>query len=169
MAAAPASAVLLRRAGARATVAGATAALATGLLVLALACAPAAFCAGFALLGAGFDSVMIAATRVVVRQAPAESAGVAGGLQPTAMSVGPVPGMASATVLMGLGAARSPLLLPACAAAHALSLCRALPTRTRPGPSTPSGGSPAGGSDTTHTGQGVERGPHTRSLRDHEV
>lgn len=108
VAAAPASAVLLRRSGARVTVAGAMIVLAAGLLVLSRASAPVALCTGFALVGAGFGTVMVAATHVVVRQAPAESAGVAGGLQQTAMNVGPVLGVASATVLMDLGATRAP-------------------------------------------------------------
>ncbi|MFJ9024344.1 MFS transporter [Streptomyces sp. NPDC102259] len=171
VAAAPASAVLLRRAGARVTVAGAMAVLATGLLVLARASAPVALGAGFALVGAGFGTVMVAATHVVVRQAPAESAGVAGGLQQTAMNVGPVLGVASATVLMDLGAVRSPLVVLAFVAATALPVCRALPGGSRPGPRAPAPGTgtPAGGSDATHTDHGVERGPHSRSLRDHEV
>jgi MFS family permease len=158
VAAAPVSAVLLRRAGARATVAGATALLSVGLLVLARASGSVAFCAGFALVGAGFGAVMVAATHVVVRQAPAKWAGVAGGLQQTAMNVGPVLGVASATVLMTLGATRTPLLVLSCAAAAALPLCRALPSRARPGAHSPSGGPPAGGSDATHTGQGTEKG-----------
>ncbi|MDX2675169.1 MFS transporter [Streptomyces sp. NY05-11A] len=157
VAAAPVCAVLLRRAGARATVAGATAFLAVGLLVLARASGSVAFCVGFALVGAGFGAVMVAATHVVVRQAPAEWAGVAGGLQQTAMNVGPVLGVASATVLMALGAARAPLLVLAAATAAALPLCRALPSRARPGAHSPSGGPPAGGSDATHTGQGAEK------------
>ncbi|WP_406011265.1 MFS transporter [Streptomyces sp. NBC_00637] len=169
VAAAPASAVLLRRSGARVTVAGAMAVLAAGLLVLARASAPAGLCAGFALVGAGFGAVMVAATHVVVRQAPAESAGVAGGLQQTAMNVGPVLGVASATVLMDLGAARSPLVVLALVAAAALPVCRALPGVPRPVPDALTTGTPAGGSDATHTGHGVERGPHTHSLRDHEV
>ncbi|MDR6976211.1 MFS family permease [Streptomyces sp. 3330] len=170
VAAAPASAVLLRRSGARATVAGGTALLAAGLLVLAAAAsAPVALCAGFALVGAGFGTVMVAATHVVVRQAPAESAGVAGGLQQTAMNVGPVLGVAAATVLMGLGAARSPLVALACVAAAALPLCRALPGGPPAVPPAPPSGTPAGGSDATHTDHGAERGPHRRSLRDHEV
>ncbi|MFD9316512.1 MFS transporter [Streptomyces sp. NPDC060053] len=169
VAAAPTSAVLLRRAGARVTVAGAMVVLAAGLLVLARASAPVALCAGFALVGAGFGTVMVAATHVVVRQAPAESAGVAGGLQQTAMNVGPVLGVASATVLMDLGAVRSPLVVLAFVAATALPVCRTLPGGSRPGPKAPAPGTPAGGSDATHTDHGVERGPHSRSLRDHEV
>ncbi|MEV1068122.1 MFS transporter [Streptomyces sp. NPDC050263] len=172
VAAAPASAVLLRRAGARVTVAGATAVLAAGLLVLARASGTAAFCVGFALVGAGFGAVTVAATHVVVRQASVESAGVAGGLQQTAMNVGPVLGLASATVLMHLGTPRSPLVVLAFVAAAALPVCRALPSRSHPVPSgspAPHAGSTAGGSDATHTDHGVERGPDTRSLRDHEV
>lgn len=169
VAAAPTSAVLLRRAGARATVAAAMVVLAAGLLVLAGASAPVALCAGFALVGAGFGTVMVAATHVVVRQAPAESAGVAGGLQQTAMNVGPVLGVASATVLLDLGATRSPLVVLAFVAAAALPVCRALPGGSRTVPAAPPAGPPAGGSDATHTDHGAERGPHTRSLRDHEV
>ncbi|MGW0579753.1 MFS transporter [Streptomyces sp. NPDC002920] len=164
VAAAPVSAVLLRRAGARATVAGATAVLAAGLLVLAAASGEAAFGAGFALVGAGFGTVMVAATHVVVRQAPAESAGVAGGLQQTAMNVGPVLGVAAATVLTVLGPARSPLVVLGLAAVAALPVCRALPGRWGPVPA----GRAVTESDTPHTGHGGEWGPYARSLRDHE-
>ncbi|MFI5874406.1 MFS transporter [Streptomyces sp. NPDC051445] len=169
VAAAPASAVLLRRSGARVTVVTALVVLASGLLLLARASGTVSFCAGFALVGWGFGTVMVVATHVVVRQAPAESAGVAGGLQQTAMNVGPVLGVASATVLMDFGAARSPLVLSAFAVAAALPVCRALPGRPRPAPSARPVGTRPGGSDATHTDHDVERGPHTRSLRDHEV
>lgn len=158
--AAPVSAVLLRRAGARATVTGATVLLAAGLLVLAAAPGPVLFCAGFALVGAGFGTVMVAATHVVVRRAPVASAGVAGGLQQTAMNVGPALGVAAATVLMGTGAGRSPLVLLAVAALAALPVCRALPGRS------PHVGAAAQAakSDTPHTGHGRETGPYARSL-----
>ncbi|MER5433579.1 MFS transporter [Streptomyces sp. NPDC002588] len=164
IAAAPASAVLLRRAGARTTVTGAAALLAAGLLALAGAPGEAASAAAFALVGAGFGSMMVAATHVVVRQAPAESAGAAGGLQQTAMNVGPVLGVASATVLMDLGAARAPMAVLGVATLAALPLCRALPDRN---PHSPIASS-AGRSDTPHTRHGGERGPYARSLRDHE-
>ncbi|MBK3626793.1 MFS transporter [Streptomyces sp. MBT49] len=167
VAAAPVSAVLLRRRGARATVAAAMGVLAAGLLVLAAVSGPVAVGAGFALVGAGFGTVMVAATHVVVRWSPAESAGVAGGLQQTAMNVGPLLGVASATVLMGFGAARSPLVLLAFVVAAALPLVRALPGR--PAPVLPDAAGPGAGSDATHTDLDAERGPHTRSLRDHEV
>ncbi|MFF3499298.1 MFS transporter [Streptomyces sp. NPDC003247] len=134
IAAAPASAVLLRRAGAGPTVAGAVAVLASGLLVLAGASGPGGFCLGFALVGAGFGTVMTAAGHVVVRQAPARWAGVAGGLQQTAMNVGPVLGVASATVLMGQAGPRTPLVALAVAAVAAVPVCRLLPGRSRPGP-----------------------------------
>ncbi|MFJ4624026.1 MFS transporter [Streptomyces sp. NPDC088812] len=188
IAAAPASAVLLRRAGAALPVAGAVAVLAAGLLVLAGASGQGGFCLGFALVGAGFGTVMTAATHVVVRQAPARSAGVAGGLQQTAMNVGPVLGVASATVLMGQAGPRAPLVALAVAAVAAVPVCRLLPGRSRPGPDAlpaippavppailpaprPAGPppAPAGRSDTEHTPDGVGKGPFPPSLRDHEV
>lgn len=55
---------------------------------------------GFLLLGAGFATVMVTATAVVVRHASAASAGVAGGLQQTAMNIGPTLGIAVAATLM---------------------------------------------------------------------
>ncbi|WP_329332639.1 MFS transporter [Streptomyces sp. NBC_00663] len=102
--AAPLCAVLLRRVGARRTAVTAMAVLAAGVLTLDRAAGTLALCAGFALLGAGFGTVMVAATHVVVRHSPVESAGVAGGLQQTAMNVGPALGVAVATLLMGHGA-----------------------------------------------------------------
>ncbi|NUV60447.1 MFS transporter [Streptomyces sp. CAI-85] len=162
--AAQVSAVLLRRAGARVTVTGATVLLAAGLLVLAAAPGPVLFCAGFALAGAGFGTVMVAATHVVVRQAPVASAGVAGGLQQTAMNVGPALGVAAATVLMATGADRSPLVLLAVAALAALPVCRALPGRSpHVGAGAPAAPR-AAQSDAPHTGHGRETGPYTRSL-----
>ncbi|MFI5550293.1 MFS transporter [Streptomyces sp. NPDC051738] len=101
--AAPSCAVLLRRFGARHTTTAAMAVLALGILFLSRASAVPALCAGFALVGAGFGTVMVAATHVVVREAAVESAGVAGGLQQTAMNLGPVLGVAAATALMGAG------------------------------------------------------------------
>ncbi|MFI1710958.1 MFS transporter [Streptomyces griseoruber] len=179
IAAAPVSALLLRRAGARAAVTGATAVLGAGLLVLARAPGEVTFAAGFALVGAGFGTVMVAATHVVVRQAPAEAAGVAGGLQQTAMNVGPVLGVASATVLMGLGPAWTPMAVLGVAALAALPVCRALPGRPVPTgapgaaatdvtPALTPAGAAAGRSDTPHTAHGVESGPYARSLGDHE-
>ncbi|UIX29654.1 MFS transporter [Streptomyces sp. GQFP] len=96
---APVAAVLLRRFGARRTTVAALALLALGVLVLFRASGAGVVGGGFLLLGAGFGTVMVTATAVVVRHAAAESAGVAGGLQQTAMNVGPVLGVATAATL----------------------------------------------------------------------
>ncbi|MFI9615083.1 MFS transporter [Streptomyces sp. NPDC052023] len=136
VAAAPLCAVLLRRAGARRTTVAAMTVLAFGVLVLAAATGPLLLGAGFALLGAGFGTVMVAGTHVVVRQAPVESAGVAGGLQQTAMSVGPVSGVAVATTLMDAGPA--PLLVLAGLAATGAVAALLLPAGTKhPAPAHP--------------------------------
>ncbi|MFE5887750.1 MFS transporter [Streptomyces sp. NPDC056462] len=123
-------AVLLHRAGARRTTMAAMALLAFGILALSTAGATAALCAGFALVGAGFGTVMVAATHVVVREAAVEAAGVAGGLQQTAMNVGPVLGVAAATALMGSGAGPElPLGVLAALALAGAALGRGLPGR----------------------------------------
>ncbi|MGW3647461.1 MFS transporter [Streptomyces sp. NPDC000878] len=96
---APVAAVLLRRYGARRTTVVALTLLALGVLVLFRSSGAGAVGGGFLLLGAGFGTVMVTATAVVVRHAAAESAGVAGGLQQTAMNVGPVLGVAMAATL----------------------------------------------------------------------
>ncbi|MGV4988034.1 MFS transporter [Streptomyces sp. NRAIS4] len=118
--------VLLRRFGPRGTTTAATALLALGVLVLSGATsAPALGCA-FALLGAGFGTVMVAATQVVVRRAEVAVAGVAGGLQQTALNVGPAVGVAAASTLMGAGTGPALLALAAVAALGVLLAC-ALP------------------------------------------
>ncbi|MEU8530188.1 hypothetical protein AB0C77_32095, partial [Streptomyces sp. NPDC048629] len=81
------------------------------------------------LVGAGFGAVMVTATTVVVRHASVADAGVAGGLQQTAMNVGPVLGVALATTLLARGAfaeATGPALtaLAAVAAVGALLAAR---------------------------------------------
>ncbi|WP_406356803.1 MFS transporter [Streptomyces sp. NBC_00658] len=103
---APVAAVLLRRQGARRTTLAGMIALTSGVLLLSRldrASTAVSIGGGFLLLGAGFGTVMVTATAVLVRQASAESAGVAGGLQQTAMNVGPTLGVATATLLMALG------------------------------------------------------------------
>ncbi|MGC9537349.1 MFS transporter [Streptomyces sp. UG1] len=128
--AAPTCAVLLRRVDARRTAIAAMAVLALGILVLSRASATAVLCTAFALVGAGFGTVMVAATHVVVREASVGSAGVAGGLQQTAMNVGPVLGVAAATALMGSGgAAGPPLGVLAALALGGAAAGRALPGR----------------------------------------
>ncbi|MGW1895655.1 MFS transporter [Streptomyces sp. NPDC002004] len=102
---APAAAVLMRRYGARRTALLGTSLVALGILAMSRLdqASPAVVIGGcFLVLGAGFGIVMVTATAVVVRQAPADSAGVAGGLQQTAMNLGPTLGVAVATSLMTL-------------------------------------------------------------------
>ncbi len=143
---APLAAVLLRRYGPRRTTAAAMTLLALGALVLSRLGADSptvAICGGIFLVGAGFGGAMVTATAVIVRHAPAEHAGVAGGLQQTAMNIGPTVGVAAATALMTFAApaadrsgetfvsAMGPALtvLAAVAAAGALLAMR-LPGRT---------------------------------------
>ncbi|MFG2178273.1 MFS transporter [Streptomyces abikoensis] len=59
--------------------------------------------AAFAVLGAGFATVMVTATGTVVGDAPPGYAGVVGGLKQTAMNVGPVFGIAVAAGMMLAG------------------------------------------------------------------
>ncbi|MFF1656568.1 MFS transporter [Streptomyces sp. NPDC058255] len=102
---APVSAVLLRRLGARRTTLAGTIVLTLGVLLLSRldeASTAVAIGGGFLLLGAGFGTVMVTATAVVVTHTSAESAGVAGGLQQTAMNIGPTLGIAAAATLMTL-------------------------------------------------------------------
>ncbi|MGC4977886.1 MFS transporter [Streptomyces sp. DT199] len=116
---APLSAVLLRRWGARPTALAGTALLATGVLALSRIGPGASMVligGGFLLLGAGFGALMVTATTVAVRHAPPESAGVAGGLQQTAMNVGPTLGVAAASTLMPLGTGPALLVLAGVAA-----------------------------------------------------
>ncbi|MEV5146522.1 MFS transporter [Streptomyces sp. NPDC052727] len=119
---------LLRRCGARVTTAGATAVLALGVLVLSGARGTPALGCGFALLGAGFGTVMVAATQVIVRRAEVTVAGVAGGLQQTALNVGPAVGVAGATALLSTGTGPA-LLTLAALTALALPATHALPGR----------------------------------------
>ncbi|MFJ3336841.1 MFS transporter [Streptomyces sp. NPDC086766] len=131
VAAAPVCPLLLRRVGARRTTVGAMALLALGILVLARASGPLTLGTGFALLGAGFGTVMVAATQVVVRESPVERAGVAGGLQQTAMNVGPALGVAAATTLRGLGRGDAlPLVVLAGVAVAGAALGGTLPKRS---------------------------------------
>ncbi|MFF3131564.1 MFS transporter [Streptomyces mirabilis] len=131
---APVSAVLLRRHGPRRTTGTAMLLLLLGVLLLSRldrASTDPAIGAGFLLLGAGFVAVMVSATAVVVRCASAGSAGVAGGLQQTAMNIGPTVGVAVATTLVGLAGVDmgpAPTVLAALTAIGALSALR-LPGR----------------------------------------
>ncbi|GGT29523.1 hypothetical protein GCM10014713_23840 [Streptomyces purpureus] len=105
--AAPASAALARRQGPRRTTAAGMTLLALGALAMSrLDQGSGAWATGVccALLGAGFGTVMVTATTVVVQRAPRDAAGVTGGLQQTAMNTGPALGVATATMLTGLTA-----------------------------------------------------------------
>ncbi|MET7488955.1 MFS transporter [Streptomyces sp. NPDC005538] len=128
--AAPGCAILLRRAGARRTAVAATVVLTVGVLVLARASGTVAVCAGFALLGAGFGTVMVAATQVVVRAAAVESAGVAGGLKQTVANVGPALGVAAGSALMAASGREWALGVLAATALTGALAGRALPGRT---------------------------------------
>ncbi|WP_327725308.1 MFS transporter [Streptomyces europaeiscabiei] len=131
---APLSAVLLRRWGARPTALTGTVLLTGGVLALSRlgpGSSTMVIGGGFLLLGAGFGALMVTATAVVVRHAPPESAGVAGGLQQTAMNIGPTLGVAAATTLMPLGTGPALLLLAGVAALGA-PLALRMPRPARP-------------------------------------
>ncbi|MEU4330609.1 MFS transporter [Nonomuraea dietziae] len=115
--AAPVTAVLLRRQGPRRTALAAMALVSLGMVLLAGAersAASPAMAGAFLLLGAGFGTVMVTATAVVVQQASSDDAGVSGGLKQTIVNIGPALGIALATTsitlvapgLAGDGAAR---------------------------------------------------------------
>lgn len=147
VAAAPVSAVLQRRVGARAVAAAGAVLVVCGVLLLGR---PGGTASGLAtggcaaLIGAGFAAVMVTATSVVVHRAPREHAGVAGGLQQTAMNTGPVLGVALASLLLASGTA-----LPALAAVAALAVPAALGL---PGPRRAADPSPDSSPDRHATG-----------------
>ncbi|MEK9518446.1 MFS transporter [Streptomyces venezuelae] len=142
---------LQRRFGPRRTATGGAALLTLGVLLLSrldAAAGPAPVAASAALLGAGFVTLMVTATQVVVHRAPEAHAGVAGGLQQSVMNIGPALGVALATLLLALvpdagfvpsrGAALPALVL---IAALGLPAALALPRdsgRPRTRPETPS-------------------------------
>ncbi|MFF7093949.1 hypothetical protein ACFY9A_16355 [Streptomyces rubradiris] len=113
----------LRRWGARRVTA---AALALGVLLLSRTTAPAGIGLASALLGAGFGTVMVAATQVIVRGAEVRTAGVAGGVRLTALNVGPAVDVAAASAPLGTGT-RDALLALAAVAALAVPVARLLP------------------------------------------
>ncbi|MEV1049799.1 MFS transporter [Streptomyces sp. NPDC049887] len=104
---APATALLQRRFGHRRTAVPGMALLALGILLtsrLDAQSSPVTTGLSFLVVGAGFCPVMVTATAVVVREAPLGAEGVSGGLQQTAMNIGPALGVALVTMLMGLEA-----------------------------------------------------------------
>ncbi|MFE4664755.1 MFS transporter [Streptomyces sp. NPDC056716] len=131
--AAAGSPVVLRRLGARWTALVACGALTAGIVLLSQATGTFALCCGFALVGAGFGAVMVTATQVVVRHSPVASAGVAGGLQQTALHVGPVLGVAAVAALMSDVGLRAALVVPVVAGVVAGFAAWALPGGTSGG------------------------------------
>ncbi|MBB3724928.1 MFS transporter [Nonomuraea dietziae] len=103
--AAPVTAVLLRRQGPRRTALTALALVSSGMVLLAGAdrsAASPAMAGAFLLLGAGFGTVMVTATAVVVQQASTDDVGVSGGLKQTIVNIGPALGIALATTSITL-------------------------------------------------------------------
>jgi predicted MFS family arabinose efflux permease len=166
IAAAPFVPALTRRHGPRRTTSTALALLAAGVLALAASSAsPVWTGAGFLLLGAGFSSVTVTATAVVVREVPAGSAGVAGWLQQTAMNIGPVPGVAIASTMLtytGTTTGPTPLVL-AVLAAVGVPLARWLPDSDGGRSSKAAGSGNITSTGNTGTGEGhtvTEGRPH---------
>ncbi|MFI5528310.1 MFS transporter [Kitasatospora sp. NPDC051853] len=129
--AAPATAALMRRHGPRRTAAPGLLLIAAGALLLSRLAPGTSWSGsapGFLLLGAGFGAVMVTGTAVVVRRAAVADAGIAGGLQQTAMNLGPALGIAAATTLTALGISPAATVLAlAAAAAASLLLTAGLP------------------------------------------
>lgn len=146
---APAAALLRRRFGPRRTAVSGAALLTLGILLLSgLGEDATAVATGgcFVLVGAGFSTVMVTATDVLVHRASVAEAGVAGGLQQTAMNIGPALGVALATLLLTLDPAgtfvhamRPTLLALTAVAALGAAATLALPGRPAP----PQAASPA--------------------------
>ncbi|MFI0820490.1 MFS transporter [Streptomyces sp. NPDC021098] len=134
---APVAAVLLRRYGARRTAGAGMVLVALGIVLFSrldrAATAPEIGGCFFA-MGAGFGTVMVTATAVIVRHASLEHAGVAGGLQQTAMNIGPTLGVAAATMLLRLpgGGTFASAMGPALAVLAAVAALGALLTVALP-------------------------------------
>ncbi|MGW6718561.1 MFS transporter [Streptomyces sp. NPDC054995] len=143
---APLAGRVLRGHGARTTALGGTLLVVAGIGWLARAdsgAGPVAMGAAFALLGAGYATVMVTATATVVGDAPPGYAGVVGGLKQTSVNVGPVLGIAVAAGLLpaagggpahqGSGSIGTALLVLAATVALALVPAAMLPGVQRRG------------------------------------
>ncbi|MFI6743042.1 MFS transporter [Nonomuraea sp. NPDC050451] len=100
---APLAGVVLRRYGPRRVAVAGSALVTLGILGMSRLTSTDAWAVSgvcFALLGAGFATVMVTATGTVVGDAPAGYAGVVGGLKQTAMNIGPTLGIGIAAGLM---------------------------------------------------------------------
>ncbi|MFE6039910.1 MFS transporter [Streptomyces sp. NPDC056452] len=86
--------------------------------------------ATFALLGAGFATVMVTATGSVAGETPPGYAGVVSGLKQTAMNLGPTLGIA---VAAGAAHPSGPVLAPTALALAALAALALFPARLLPG------------------------------------
>ncbi|WP_406315235.1 MFS transporter [Streptosporangium sp. NBC_01639] len=114
---APAASAALRRYGPRRTAVAGTVLVVLGIAGLSQLGPTSTWMvtgAAFAVLGAGFATVMVTATGTVVGEAPPGYAGVIGGLKQTATNVGPTFGIAVAAGMMPLSssAAGSPAMGP---------------------------------------------------------
>ncbi|MFF7215197.1 MFS transporter [Streptomyces sp. NPDC008238] len=132
---APVAAAALRRYGPRRTAVSGTLLVVLGIASLARSGAGGAWvamAAAFAVLGAGFATVMVTATASVVGDAPPGHAGVVGGLKQTAMNVGPALGIAVAAGTSGsAGVPGATVFLLAALAALGLLPASLLPRPTR--------------------------------------
>ncbi|MER5864301.1 MFS transporter [Kitasatospora sp. NPDC002040] len=159
--AAPASAVLMRRHGARRNAVAGMLLITAGILLLSRLTPSSSWygtSAGFLLLGAGFGTVMVTATAVIVHRASLDTAGVSGGLQQTAMNLGPTLGVALATTLTTLGLATGPTLLAFAALAGTAALLAARLPGPAPVLSTPAPSSALSVNSTAGTGPSAGTG-----------
>ncbi|MFB7111645.1 MFS transporter [Streptomyces sp. NPDC056291] len=130
----PVAGAALRRYGARRTAIAGTGLVVAGIAGLSRLDAAGPWIvmgAAFAVIGAGFATVMVTATGTVVGDAPPGYAGVVGGLKQTAMNIGPTLGIAVAAGATGSAVSTTSSALPALAALTALGLLPAwrLPRR----------------------------------------
>ncbi|MGW2894028.1 MFS transporter [Streptomyces sp. NPDC001212] len=121
----PVADAALRRYGARRTAIAGTGLVVAGIAGLSRLDATGPWTvmgAAFAVMGAGFATVMVTATGTVVGDAPPGYAGVVGGLKQTAMNIGPTLGIAVAAGATGSAVPAMGSALPALAALTALGL-----------------------------------------------
>ncbi|MGW8749080.1 MFS transporter [Streptomyces sp. NPDC055794] len=132
---APAAVAALRRYGARRTAIAGTALVAVGIVGLSRLGPTSPWMvmtAAFAVIGAGFATVMVTATRTVVGDAPPGYAGAVGGLKQTATNIGPVLGIAIAAGVTGSAVSTMSPALLVLAAVAALGLLPASRLPRRP-------------------------------------
>ncbi|MFH8981582.1 MFS transporter [Streptomyces varsoviensis] len=130
---APAAGAALRRYGARHTAITGSALVVAGIAGLSRLGPTApwpAMSAAFAVIGAGFATVMVTATGTVVGDAPPGYAGVVGGLKQTAVNIGPTLGIA---VAAGTTGSAAPTMSPTPLHLAALAALGLLPASRLPG------------------------------------